>query len=134
MKKSSKNINRKEFFKKISLVFLIPFAYLWKRTVDDSETILGRTIISLPGDLSNGVSFMGKIIVVKNENRMEILSSKCTHLGCTINKVENDQFVCPCHGSKYSLDGNVIEGPAAEPLRKLNVKFDNKTGERFVEV
>ena len=39
----------------------------------------------------------------------------CTHLGCTPGLESND-FVCPCHGSRFARDGQVINGPATRPL------------------
>ena len=43
-------------------------------------------------------------------------SSKCTHKGCTVNKVADGTIDCPCHGSKFNLDGSVANGPATQPL------------------
>lgn len=38
---------------------------------------------------------------------------RCTHLGCALNWIEDEQvYECPCHGSKYDNDGNIIDGPA----------------------
>jgi cytochrome b6-f complex iron-sulfur subunit len=46
----------------------------------------------------------------------------CTHLGCTFPWNEIDQqFQCPCHGSRYSADGSVLRGPAPLPLKLVNV-------------
>ncbi|NER06616.1 MAG: cytochrome b6-f complex iron-sulfur subunit [Okeania sp. SIO3C4] len=47
----------------------------------------------------------------------------CTHLGCTFpwNSNEN-QFQCPCHGSRYAADGSVVRGPAPLPLKLVQVK------------
>ena len=53
----------------------------------------------------------GKIYLVK---------PVCTHLGCDV--VFNDaecSWDCPCHGSRYTFTGEVIEGPAYEPLEKI---------------
>lgn len=43
-------------------------------------------------------------------------SAICTHAGCTVNKVADGTIDCPCHGSKYNLDGTVANGPAQKPL------------------
>lgn len=48
-------------------------------------------------------------------------SAKCTHAGCTVNKVADGTIDCPCHGSKFNLDGSVANGPAARPLDAKNV-------------
>jgi cytochrome b6-f complex iron-sulfur subunit len=46
----------------------------------------------------------------------------CTHLGCTFpwNSVDQ-QFQCPCHGSRYSPEGVVLRGPANRPLKLAQV-------------
>lgn len=46
----------------------------------------------------------------------------CTHLGCTVES-KPDGFVCPCHGSRFDLQGNVARGPASKPLRYLRVEI-----------
>jgi Rieske Fe-S protein len=43
-------------------------------------------------------------------------SATCTHAGCTVNKIADGTIDCPCHGSKYNLDGTVAKGPAQKPL------------------
>ena len=46
----------------------------------------------------------------------------CTHLGCTFPWNGTDQeFQCPCHGSRYSADGSVLRGPAPLPLKLVRV-------------
>jgi menaquinol-cytochrome c reductase iron-sulfur subunit len=52
----------------------------------------------------------------------------CTHLGCAY-RWDNAQceFLCPCHGSRFAMDGKVLAGPAPRPLDRYEVKI---AGER----
>ena len=49
------------------------------------------------------------------------VDARCTHLGCTVafNPVETS-WDCPCHGSRFAVDGSVLEGPATDPLERLD--------------
>ncbi len=61
------------------------------------------------------------------------LSRTCPHLGCvvTYDPVSN-QFVCPCHQSRFSLEGKYLAGPAKKDLKRLKVTKTN--GELIVEI
>jgi len=54
-----------------------------------------------------------------NDGRFHELSAACTHLGCVVqwNDVEKS-WDCPCHGSRYAPDGDVLNGPASRPLER----------------
>ncbi|MBN2115618.1 MAG: Rieske 2Fe-2S domain-containing protein [Anaerolineales bacterium] len=59
-------------------------------------------------------------IIVHDKKGLHALSLKCTHLGCTVEQ-RNFGFECPCHSSRYDMDGAVLKGPAAANLRQLRV-------------
>jgi Rieske Fe-S protein len=52
------------------------------------------------------------------------LSAVCTHKGCVVNKVADGTIDCPCHGSKFHLDGTVANGPAQAPLTTMPVTVE----------
>jgi Rieske Fe-S protein len=55
-----------------------------------------------------------------------VLSNICTHLGCAVNYDTTDkQFHCPCHGSVYAENGDVVHGPAIKSLNKFDVTVQN---------
>jgi cytochrome b6-f complex iron-sulfur subunit len=61
--------------------------------------------------------------VVKNEGKLTVYAQNCPHLGCTFNfNKDAETFDCPCHGSRFHLDGSVLHGPAADPLSHLTWK------------
>lgn len=53
------------------------------------------------------------------------LTTICTHETCTITGFDNTNFVCPCHGSRFSTAGRVVNGPANAPLRSFATSFSN---------
>ena len=54
-----------------------------------------------------------------DDGRLTVVSPVCTHLKCHVawNGVAKS-WDCPCHGSRFGIDGEVLEGPALEPLRR----------------
>lgn len=68
----------------------------------------------------------GPVIAVRDPANAEsviALSSVCPHKGCNVDWKETE-FVCPCHASKFTPEGAVIEGPAKEPLATYEAKID----------
>lgn len=52
----------------------------------------------------------------------EGFSATCPHAGCTVAGVEQGTIVCPCHGSRFALDGHVVNGPAQTGLTPQAVR------------
>jgi len=61
------------------------------------------------------------VFIFSDEAGLFAISAICTHLGCIVTPSEFG-FQCPCHGSKYTHDGNVIGGPAPRPLEWFEIK------------
>ncbi len=59
------------------------------------------------------------------QETLAALTSTCTHEACTITGFDNTNYVCPCHGSKFTTTGRVINGPANAPLRTFATQFAN---------
>jgi Rieske Fe-S protein len=51
------------------------------------------------------------------------IDANCTHEGCTVSGADGTVYVCPCHGSRYNRDGQVIQGPARASLRRYPSTF-----------
>ena len=60
--------------------------------------------------------------IVRESTGFYVLSTVCTHLGCTPNWLQADaKFKCPCHGSGFVITGINVEGPAPRPLERYKV-------------
>ena len=80
---------------------------------------------------SRGRRIHTKVFVVVSEEGMIALSPVCSHLGCLVNWDNNKkEFLCPCHGGRYGMNGRVIAGPPPEPLRRL--PFEIRDGKAYV--
>jgi cytochrome b6-f complex iron-sulfur subunit len=68
-----------------------------------------------------------KAYVIGGDGGIYALSAVCTHLGCITRYVSDENLIaCPCHGSRFDLEGNVTHGPAPRPLPWLEVRLDDK--------
>jgi nitrite reductase/ring-hydroxylating ferredoxin subunit len=65
------------------------------------------------------IEFEGKKIGAfrSEQGQVHFVSAECTHLGCIVSWNNSEKsWDCPCHGSRFTHDGKVINGPANQPL------------------
>jgi menaquinol-cytochrome c reductase iron-sulfur subunit len=71
-------------------------------------------------------------VIKHSASEVTVFSPICPHLGCYYEwHPERKEFICPCHGSIYSIDGKVLGGPAPRSLDTLPHRLEG--GELFVE-
>ena len=57
----------------------------------------------------------------EDPNDLLILNSRCTHLACTVNWSDTaGAYLCPCHDAKFSIEGDVLDGPPPRPLDRFD--------------
>jgi cytochrome b6-f complex iron-sulfur subunit len=79
--------------------------------------------VTLPQGLAPNQPFIppGRpVAVFRDADGVYAVSTVCTHLGCIV-KGEGGSFDCPCHGSRFAVDGSVEKGPAPKALPWLSV-------------
>ena len=92
--------------------------------------------ITLTIDVASPLSAVGSAALVQSgagnflvahtaQNAFSAVTAVCTHEVCTVTGFENQVFVCPCHGSRYTTSGVVVMGPAPLPLKQFATQFSN---------
>ena len=88
-----------------------------------TDVLIAKTVDRTVDDLAPGTGGLvdvdgRKLAVYKDEDGGTIaLSPRCTHLGCTVDwNATASTWDCPCHGSRYSKEGEVVQGPAKAAL------------------
>jgi len=110
-----------------------------------------RFKVGTPDQFTEGVSFLDdrKVFIVRHKNTFQAMSAVCTHLGCTVKLrrldrtqtvnaggrplQEQQEFLCPCHGSRYRGDGTNYAGPAPRPLPFFRVEVSPDDGQLIVD-
>lgn len=65
-----------------------------------------------------------KVFIVISKGGLIALSPVCSHLGCLVNwDMGRSEFVCPCHGGRYDMEGRVAGGPPPAPLTRLPLEI-----------
>ena len=69
-------------------------------------------------------SGLKKLAAYKDEwGELFVFSATCPHLGCVVQwNADEKTFDCPCHGSRFTKEGKVINGPAISNLKSIEIK------------
>ncbi len=60
-----------------------------------------------------------------HQGLLHVVDTTCTHLYCDVKWNDDERtWDCPCHGSRFNIDGSVIEGPAEKPLTNLKDELE----------
>ena len=55
------------------------------------------------------------LFILHDQEGFAAVSAVCPHLGCVVGPTPSG-FGCPCHGSRFTFEGRVVQGPAPSPL------------------
>ena len=134
--------SRRDFFSRVGLAAcaaaaagsaIVTLDYLKPKVLFEPPT---RFRAGSPLDYAEGVvrfNKQQKAYVIGAPGGVYALSAVCTHLGCITRFLSDEKCIaCPCHGSRFDLEGNVIHGPAPRPLPWLEMQVD-ATGTLLVD-
>jgi menaquinol-cytochrome c reductase iron-sulfur subunit len=111
-----------------------------------------RVKIGRPESFANGITFLAdeRVFIERDGKTFRALSAVCTHLGCTVRaeaiertdpsdlsgrrQIQVQEFVCPCHGSRYAADGANLSGPAPRPLMVHRLTLAHDDGQLVVDL
>ncbi len=124
-----KKITRRDFlglagiwaaFTAISFSLIGVFRLPRPKVLPEASTLyrIGKPSDFSPGTVKNFPKY--NIQVISTETGIAAMSLVCTHLGCIVHSTKNG-YICPCHGSRFKKDGELIKGPATRPLRWLEI-------------
>jgi Rieske Fe-S protein len=130
--------SRREFISKslkiIGGVMLIPLA----SACNTASVIEGKSsTYDIPEDNTATVYPDDKLVMSRLGNNVYAHSTVCTHLGCIVGYSDEAESIdCPCHGSKFALDGKKTEGPAGRGLDRYKaiITSDGKVKVDFSNV
>jgi len=98
-----------------------------KGTAEVASHLVGGYMASKPKEFAALAPGDAAILKVDGDNiaafkdeagRIHAVSAACTHMGCLVGWNETDRtWDCPCHGSRFTLSGEVLHGPAVQPLK-----------------
>jgi glycine/D-amino acid oxidase-like deaminating enzyme/nitrite reductase/ring-hydroxylating ferredoxin subunit len=97
-----------------------------KGNAEVAAHLVGGYLQRKPGDFDALAAGEGRVLKIDGHNvaayrdeegAVHAVSAVCTHMGCIVGWNATDRsWDCPCHGSRFALDGSIIHGPAVKVL------------------
>ncbi len=123
------NNNRRNFVKLLPYLLAGGFSYPVGKFLFFSDSPNKKLILSLK-NINDGITYLksNQIFIYKNNTQVDVYDAHCTHMGCILNFTnDSKQFNCPCHKSRFDIDGKRLRGPAKRDLDKIVFQIKNKT-------
>ena len=123
----------KELFSPARVKPVAGFASFLKEAADVAGHLIGdkfktekiKELTDLAAGEAKIVKYEGNVIALykDEDHNIHAVNSACTHIKCTVawNNTEKT-WDCPCHGSRFSVDGELLTGPARKDLEKISLK------------
>ncbi len=96
----------------------------------DLTQAANQSLAAVGGTLAldaDAIDPQGILLYRSSETAVLAFSRKCTHQGCTIAAYQDGISTCPCHHSQFDTSGNVVRGPAQNPLRAYSAVLSGNT-------
>jgi Rieske Fe-S protein len=126
LEKGNFRINRRALLKLIGGLLVLPLAGTWYEMVKRESvrrTIRERKLSF--NEIEQGYNYFDDFYIIRDQDRLQVFSMHCTHLGCRLKPPLDGKLTCPCHGSSFDpASGNVISGPAGQPLLKPEFRVE----------
>lgn len=116
-------VTRRKFLKLLALVwgslsFIIPGELRAKKLALSLDRV--EKLKDIGGWVVLKIKERDVLFIRDTAETVKVFNPVCTHKQCTVEyDPENTRIQCPCHGSRYDLEGNVLNGPAREPLTRF---------------
>ena len=106
--------------KRFTLDNLLKFPLI---TFGQIKSYIGPKLIKNKGWYKSNLEFRGNLAIYKDKNGFKhTIINKCPHLGCSLIFNEKElSWDCPCHSSRFDIDGNCIKGPS-----NYDISYKNK--------
>jgi len=120
---------RREFINLLPYILVGGFGYPISKFLFFNDKPNRRFSLAVK-EIKDGITYLkpSQTFIYKNQNQITIYDAHCTHMGCILKfNEEKNQFNCPCHQSRFDVDGIKLRGPAKRDLDRVDFKIKNRT-------